>query len=137
MNVRATDKYRMQEKGKRTKATKQHILDDDADLRSHMPCEGKVLTFTVGGVKHFPGKWSSTGRDAQRKTLHVREKPEPNKAAASAAERKPCVLAVLRADMPHRPQLDILHLPTGGAEKVAPRAPCWRLQEKSPLPFLR
>lgn len=28
---------------------------------------------------------------------------------ASAAERKPCFLADLTADMPHRPQLDILH----------------------------
>lgn len=136
----------MLEKGKRTKATKRHILDDDADLRSHMPCEGKVLTFNIGGVKHFSGKWSSTGRDARRKTLARRcmsEKCQSRiKHRASGAQRKPCFLADLTTDVPHRPQLDILHPLTylqEGQEpkKVAARAPCWRLQEKSPLPFMR
>lgn len=130
LNVRATDKYRIQEKGKRTKATKRHILDDDADLRSHMACEGKVLTFNIGGVKHFSGKWSSTGRDAQRESLARRcmsEKCQSQKKhRESATERKPCFLADLTADMLHRPQLDILHPQTclqEGPKKLLPVLP--------------
>lgn len=122
LNVRATDKYRIQEKGKRTKATKRHILDDDADLRSHMPCEGKVLTFNIGGLKHFSGKRSSTGRDAQRKTLArrctFREKPEPNKAARISSGEETLFLG--RPDGRHAAQATAGHpppatLPTGGA----------------------
>lgn len=105
LNVRPADKYWMQEKGKYTMTTKPHILDDDVDLRSHMPCQGKVLTFNIGGLKQFWGKWSLAEPGEHKK--------KPSGAALrctseEAAERKPHFLAGVAADMPHRPRWDIL-----------------------------
>lgn len=149
LNVRPTDKYRMLEKGKWTKATKQHIWNDDDDLRSHMPCKGKVLTFNIGAAKHFWWKWSSTERDAQRKTLARRcmsEKCQSQIKLREAAGRayygeQPRGNPVLgRRDSRQAAQTTPGHpqskLPTAslvhGLWNFVPRAPRCRLQEKCP-----
>lgn len=83
-----------------------------------MPGEGNVLTFTIGGVKHFPGKWSSTGRDAQRKAPLVREEPGPNKARRSSSGEESLILGspggrhAAQTTAGHPPPSN---LPTGGA----------------------
>lgn len=90
----------MQEKGKYTKTTKPHILDGDFDLRSHMPCQGKVLTSTVLNILGKNGVWPSVAHKEKLWCFAAR----PRKQWRGNLR----FLAGVTADMPHRPRRDIL-----------------------------
>lgn len=63
LNVRPTDKYWMQEKGKHTGTTKPHILDDDFNPRSHMPRKSPDIYHRWFNILGKNGVWPSVVRN--------------------------------------------------------------------------